>query len=181
MAGHLTADETRSPDAVSDESLLRSLYAEHAAALLRHVLRLTNDLQRAEDIVQETLLRAWLHPGVFVDRPARPWLWAVARNLAGDLHRARLARPYEVEETALELLAVPDEVERALDSWIVGDALQLLRPDHRGVILEIYYSGKTAAQAAVALGIPVGTVKSRTYCALRELKRVLEDRGFVST
>src|SRR5215469_14931217 len=70
---------------VRDEELVRALYAEHAAALLRFTLRMTDgDRQRAEDIVQETLLRAWLHPEAIAERPARPWLFAVARNLAVD-------------------------------------------------------------------------------------------------
>jgi RNA polymerase sigma-70 factor (ECF subfamily) len=181
MVQHLTAGGTRLNDAVSGESLLQSLYTEHAPALLRHMLRLTDgDVQRAEDIVQETLLRAWLHPRAFGSRPARPWLLAVARNVAGDLHRARLARPYEVNDTALEQLAVPDEVEQALDSWVVADALRVLRPEHSGVLREIYYSGRSATEAAGALGIPVGTVKSRTYYALRALKAVLKERGFAS-
>ena len=66
---------------VSDESLVRELYAEHAAPLLRYALRMTDgDRQRAEDIVQETLFRAWQHPEAIAERPARPWLFAVARK-----------------------------------------------------------------------------------------------------
>src|ERR1017187_9698726 len=78
----------------SDEALVRALYSEHAAPLLRYALHLTSgDQQRAEDIVQETLLRAWLHPEAIADRPARPWLFAVARNLAVAAFRARRPRP----------------------------------------------------------------------------------------
>ena len=69
--------------------LVRTLYAEHAGPLLRYAMHLTSgDRQRAEDIVQETLLRAWMHPDAIADRPARPWLFAVARNLAVDAYRA---------------------------------------------------------------------------------------------
>ena len=117
---------------VSDESLVRELYAEHAAPLLRYALRMTDgDRQRAEDIVQETLFRAWQHPEAIAERPARPWLFAVARNLAVDAHRARKARPQEVGEGALELVPVPDEADRVLESWAVADALATLRPEHR--------------------------------------------------
>ncbi len=169
------------PDPVkptSDEDLVRALYAEHAAALLRYVLRMTGgDRQRAEDIVQETLLRAWLHPEAIAGRPARPWLFAVARNLAVDAHRARKARPHEVGETALSLTAVPDEADRVLESWAVADALAALRPDHRLVLLETYYRGRSVAEAALVLGIPPGTVKSRAFYALRALRLELEERG----
>jgi RNA polymerase sigma-70 factor, ECF subfamily len=162
----------------SDEELIRALYDEHAAPLLRYAVHLmSGDRQRAEDIVQETLLRAWQHPDAIADRPARPWLFAVARNLAIDAYRARRARPREVGEAALEVLPAPDEAERALESWAVADALSALRPEHRKVLLETYYRGKSVAEAALTLGVPAGTVKSRTFYALRALKLALEERG----
>ncbi len=166
------------PRQVTDEELVRALYSEHAGPLLRYALHLTSgDRQRAEDIVQETLLRAWLHPEAIVDRPARPWLFAVARNLAVDAHRARQARPHEVGEAALALTAVPDTADRALEAWAVADALRSLRLEHRTVLLETYYHGRSVAEAAAVLGIPAGTVKSRTFYALRALKLALEERG----
>ncbi len=166
------------PRQVTDEELVRALYSEHAGPLLRYALHLTSgDRQRAEDIVQETLLRAWLHPQAIVSRPARPWLFAVAKNLAVDAHRARQARPHEVGEAALQLTAVPDGADRALESWAVADALRSLRHEHRSVLLETYYRGRSVAEAAAVLGIPAGTVKSRTFYALRALKLALQERG----
>jgi RNA polymerase sigma-70 factor, ECF subfamily len=162
----------------SDEELIRALYAEHAGPLLRYAIQLmSGDRQRAEDVVQETLLRAWQHPGAVSGRPARPWLFAVAKNIAIDSYRARKARPQEVGETALELIQAPDEAERALESWAVADALTTLSHEHRHVLLETYYRGRSVAEAAVTLGIPAGTVKSRTFYALRALRLALEERG----
>ena len=162
----------------SDEELVRALYAEHAGPLLRYAVHLmSGDRQRAEDIVQETLLRAWQHPEAIAGRPARPWLFAVARNLAIDSYRARKVRPQEVGEGALELRPAPDEAERALESWAVADALLSLNPDHKRVLLETYYRGKSVAEAAASLGVPAGTVKSRTFYALRALRLALEERG----
>jgi RNA polymerase sigma-70 factor, ECF subfamily len=178
MAGLGSAGARNFRRASSDEELLRALYAEHAGPLLRYAVHLmSGDRQRAEDIVQETLLRAWQHPEAVADRPARAWLFAVARNLAIDSYRARRARPHEVGEAALELLPAPDEAERALESWAVADALTSLRPEHRRVLLETYYRGKSVAEAALALGVPAGTVKSRTFYALRALRLALEERG----
>jgi RNA polymerase sigma-70 factor, ECF subfamily len=169
---------SRQRGSASDEELVRALYTEHAGPLLRYALHLmSGDRQRAEDIVQETLLRAWQHPEAIADRPARPWLFAVAKNLAVDSFRARKARPHEVGEGALELLSVPDEADRALESWAVADAIRSLRAEHRGVLLETYYHGRSVAEAAAVLGIPAGTVKSRTFYALRALKLALEERG----
>jgi RNA polymerase sigma-70 factor (ECF subfamily) len=165
----------------ADEKLVRALYAEHAGPLLRFASRLVSgDRQRAEDIVQETLLRAWLHADALADRPARPWLFAVARNLAVDWFRAGKARPQEVGEAALGLLTVPDEAARVVESWAVTDAVRSLGPRHRRVLLETFYHGRSVTEAAAVLRIPAGTVRSRTFYALRALKLALEERGFAS-
>jgi RNA polymerase sigma-70 factor, ECF subfamily len=137
----------------------------------------SGDRQRAEDVVQEVLLRAWQHPEAVTGQPARPWLFTVARNLVIDGQRARRARPQEVGEGALGLRPAADDVDRALESWAVADALAALRPDHRRVLFETYYRGNSVAEAASKLGIPVGTVKSRTFYALKALKLALEERG----
>ncbi|MQY37595.1 ECF RNA polymerase sigma factor SigL [Streptomyces sp. RB17] len=171
----------------TDEELLRALYAEHAGPLFHYALRLTSgDRQWAEDVVQETLLRAWQHPAAFdpARGPARAWLCTVARHLVIDMHRARQARPAEVGGEALERAAEQtpgeDRIEQALQSWAVADAIRTLSADHRAVLLETYYRGRTVAQAAEVLGIPPGTVKSRTYYALHALRLALRERGIES-
>src|ERR1700733_15972166 len=92
---------TASGERGADEAFIRALYAEHGGALHRYAMHLTGgDAQRAEDLVQETMVRAWRHPDALADRPARPWLFAVARNLAVIAPRARQLRHYEVRESA---------------------------------------------------------------------------------
>ncbi|MEW2624594.1 sigma-70 family RNA polymerase sigma factor [Streptomyces sp. NPDC048106] len=168
----------------TDEELLRTLYAEHAGPLFHYALRLTSgDWQWAEDVVQETLLRAWQHPAAFdpARGSARAWLCTVARHLVIDAHRARRARPAEAGGEALERAAEQtpgeDEIEQALQSWAVAEAVRTLSPDHRAVLLETYYRGRSMAETARVLGIPVGTVKSRTYYALHALRLALRERG----
>ncbi|HET9076602.1 MAG TPA: sigma-70 family RNA polymerase sigma factor [Acidimicrobiales bacterium] len=168
---------------VADEQMLRALCAEHAGALLGYATRLTGgDRGRAEDIVQETLLRAWRHPQAL--DPARgslrPWLLTVARRIAIDEHRARRARPYEVELEPRDLGVAPDRLDEALAGWLVEDALSTLSPEHRAVLTETYLRGRSVDEAARALGIPSGTVKSRCYYALRALRLALQEREMTS-
>lgn len=171
------------PTAVADEALLRALWDDHGGALLAYATRLTaGDRGRAEDIVQETFVRAWRHPEALQSERGRlrPWLFTVARHLAVDAHRARSARPQEVGDDALAVVPVADETERMLEAWLVEDALRALSAEHRAVLIETYYRGRSVAEASAALGVPAGTVKSRTYYALRALKVVLAERGVTS-
>jgi RNA polymerase sigma-70 factor, ECF subfamily len=164
----------------TEDAALRLIYEQHAAPLLSYALRLTGgDRGRSEDIVQETLLRAWRHPEALDSErgPVRSWLFTVARNVAVDAHRARKARPQEVGDEALAVVPAVDEIEQALDSWLIADAMSALSADHRAVIIETYYRGRSVTEAAAALGVPPGTVKSRTFYALRALRLALQERG----
>jgi RNA polymerase sigma-70 factor (ECF subfamily) len=164
-----------------EAALVRVLYEEHAAALWRYALRLTGDPARAEDVVQETLLRAWQHPEVSGDaeRSARAWLFTVARNMIIDERRsARFRRETDSLDTAgAPEPAGPDEVNSALDRLLIGDALAQLSPDHRAVVRRSYYLGWTTAQIAADLQIAEGTVKSRLHYAVRALRLTLQEMG----
>jgi RNA polymerase sigma-70 factor (ECF subfamily) len=167
----------------ADETALRELYDAHAGALLAYAIRLTNgDRGRAEDVVQETLVRAWRHRDALDEErgPIRPWLFTVAHHVAIDAYRARAARPTEVGDAVLAAVPSADDIDASLDRLLIADAMSALSPEHRVVILETYYRGRSVAEAAVALGVPPGTVKSRTFYALRALKLALTERG-VST
>ena len=162
-------------DNIRREKFVSELYKEHGVALKFFVLRLNaGDRHSAEDIMQETMLRAWSNADSLrgSDRSIRPWLFTVARRLVIDAHRQRDTRPQEVRypsaadadrslEEGFEAVQTRDEVIRALRS---------LTPAQREVILYTHYLGMSVAEVAQKLGIPPGTVKSRTYNALRALR-----------
>lgn len=164
-----------------DHELVRLLHEEHAGAVYAFCLRWTGDAQRAEDVVQEVFLRAWrnLSRVDLQSRPVRPWLLAVARNVLTDLHRAQQRRPVLVDDGALAQLPARDELDRAAESWHVAAALQQLSREHREVLVHTHWMGRSVAETATVLGVPPGTVKSRTYYALRALRLVLEETGTV--
>ncbi|MGW2561416.1 sigma-70 family RNA polymerase sigma factor [Streptomyces sp. NPDC001514] len=162
----------------TDEQALAQLQREHGRALFGFLLGLTyGDRQRAEDLVQETLVRAWQHPEALeTDHESmRPWLFTVGRRLAIDARRARLARPAEIAAESVEQAppTTEDHTERSATALDVREALRTLSIEHREVLVQIYFRGRSVAEASAVLGIPAGTVKSRTYYALRALKKVL--------
>ena len=160
------------------EALIVALYQEHGRALLAYATRLLGERTAAEDVVQETLLRAWRNTQALVSGrgSVRGWLFMVARNIVIDQIRAKAARPGEVPEAPHRQPVEADHADAVVHSVVVLDALDRLSADHREVLRQIYYEGRTTAETGRALGLPVGTVKSRTYYALRMLRDLLGGR-----
>src|SRR5262249_3028016 len=162
----------RQRQAAADEALIRALFEQHGKALLAYATRLTSDPAAAEDVVQETLLRAWRHPDALVSGKGsvRGWLFTVARNIITDRAPARAARRAEVAETPHRQPVERDHADVVVDSMVVLQAMDRLSEEHRDVLVEIYFRDRSVSEAAKSLGIPTGTVKSRSYYALRALR-----------
>lgn len=160
------------------EADLEVLYDRYRRPLLGYVLRsVSGDRQYAEDVVQETMMRAWRNsPALDPDR-AGPWLFTVARNLVISGHRRRAARPAEVPIAEREFVSADDDIDRVLQAWQVAEVLRGLSREHRQVIIELFYRRRTVSEAAEQLGVPIGTVKSRSFYALQALRAALEERG----
>lgn len=172
---------------VTDDSApsMRGLYDKHAAELWRYAVRLTGDRARAQDVVQETLLKAWQHPEVTGDpaRSPRAWLFTVARNMIIDDQRSARFRNESViaDPDQIHDRAGPDEANSAMDRMLLSSALAQLSADHRTVIRRSYYEGWTTAQIAADLEIPEGTVRSRLHYAVRALRLTLQEMGCTDT
>ena len=166
----------------SDDLMVTELYRQYRGPLLLFVLRLTaGDRQQAEDVVQETMVRAWREARrLDLSQPSlKPWLATVARRIVIDEKRRKSARPPEIggAEVVDRAPAAADETESLLRKVLVSEALQALSAAHREVLNETILRDRTVNQAAEVLGIPVGTVKSRVYYALKALRVVLAERG----
>ena len=159
------------------DAAIREMYAHHAKALRGYVQLFCPDQASADDIVQETFIRAWRHlPRLSAgDRPVRPWLFRVARNLLIDANRAARARPITVQEQAAGEHGTDSGLEEILDRQLISDALQHLSPAHRAVLVETFYRGGTLATVACELGIPHGTARSRLHYALDALRKQLQE------
>jgi RNA polymerase sigma-70 factor (ECF subfamily) len=147
--------------------------------LVGYVLPLVNgDLHAAEDVVQETLLRAWQHATELNPEHAGSWLHTVARNIAvSAIHRRRRARPREVPLDENTAPVTGDGLDPLFDAWVVTTALQSISSDHREVIVQLFYQRRSVAEVAALLGIPEGTVRSRCFYGLRALRKELEQQG----
>jgi RNA polymerase sigma-70 factor, ECF subfamily len=147
--------------------------------LVGFVLPFVNgDVQAAEDVVQETMLRGWQHAAELSPERERSWLHTVARNIAiSSYHRRRRARPREVPLDERALPATDGGLDDIFDAWVVATALNSLSDEHRTVIVALFYQRRTVAEVAALLSIPEGTVRSRCFYGLRALRKTLEEQG----
>jgi RNA polymerase sigma-70 factor, ECF subfamily len=170
-------DATRGelPHGTDADAAVRQLYSLHATAIHSYVQRFCPDRASADDIVQETFIRAWRHlPQLAADdRPVRPWLYRVARNLLTDANRAARSRPVTVQAEPADDARDDAGLDQVLDRQLVSGALQHLSPEHRTVLVETFYHGSTLATVAGQLGIPHGTARSRLHYALHALRQQL--------
>jgi RNA polymerase sigma-70 factor, ECF subfamily len=164
------------------DDAIRQLYSHHAKALHGYVRRFCQDGASADDIVQETFIRAWRHlPQLRADgRPIRPWLFRVARNLLTDADRAARSRPVTVPASSADGPGDDSGLSQVLDQQLVSDALRQLSPAHRTVLVETFYRGGSTATVARQLGIPAGTARSRLHYALEALRQHLQGQDAIA-
>jgi RNA polymerase sigma-70 factor (ECF subfamily) len=168
------------PVLASDDGV-RAVYAAHGPELYRFALRSLGDRGLAEEAVQETFVRAWQAADRFDDAlgSLRTWLFAIVRNVVIDLSRARAVRPALARDAiAIEPVDLDNELERVLLAWQVEEALQKLSAEHRDALVQVHYRGRAYQDVAADLRVPVGTIKSRVYYALKAMRLALEELGW---
>jgi RNA polymerase sigma-70 factor, ECF subfamily len=170
--------------ALASDDGVRTVYSAHGPELYRFALRSLGDGGLAEEAVQETFLRAWQAAERFDENlgSLRTWLFAIIRNVVIDLSRARAVRPElasgasQAAQTAES--AVADDIDRVLVAWQVEEALRMIGEEHRVALVEVHYKGRSYGEVAGDLGVPVGTVKSRVFYALKAMRLALEELGW---
>ena len=122
-----------------DGARLGALYDAHAGPVWRYVVRLTGDRAGADDVVQETLLRAWRHPDILAQDPAtmRSWMMTVARNLVIDEARSARRRHEDVVPDVPERIG-GDDTDALFEALLIEEALAVLSPEHRAVSVRSY-------------------------------------------
>src|SRR5438067_3495337 len=159
-----------------DANAFEELYHRYARPVFGLALRRLGDRMRAEDAVQETFAAIWRSARTYRPErgPGAPWLYAIARNAIVDRARGRSDLLAEVPDTASLELGPPERAETSYVSWRVHRAREDLPRNERDVIELAYYGGLSQSEVADFLGIPLGTVKTRTRSALGRLAGVLE-------
>jgi len=170
------------PPSLTNEADVRQAYDAHVGELYRFALRGTGDEGAAQDIVQETFLRAWraadrFDPGL---ASLRVWLFAIARNVITDHHRAVGVRPRlgalnDPSEDSRS--SVADHAEHLVDEWVIKQALDRIGAEQRHALTETYLRDRPYGEVAAEVGIPVGTLRSRVFYGLKALRAALDEMG----
>ncbi|WP_086824743.1 sigma-70 family RNA polymerase sigma factor [Streptomyces sp. NRRL B-24572] len=161
---------------MSRSDLLRTIMREHRDGLVSYAEKMLGDHGLAEDIVQETIIRAWRNSDRLLgtEGSVRGWLFTVTRHLVIDWVRKPHARREVVGVTYSDPVSNIDGVEAVHDALVVRPLLRGLSPEHRAVLVHIYLCDRSIKETAGILGVPTGTVKSRHHHALRRLRAIVE-------
>ncbi|MEV0175522.1 sigma-70 family RNA polymerase sigma factor [Streptomyces sp. NPDC050803] len=160
--------------AESRSDLLGTIMREHRDALVSYAEKMLGDHSLAEDIVQETIIRAWRNSDRLLgtEGSVRGWLFTVTRHLVIDWVRKPHARREIVGVTYNDPVSSTDSTDEVHDALVARPLLRRLSPEHRAVLVHIYLCDRSIKETAYILGVPAGTVKSRHHNALRKLRAV---------
>ncbi|MDH4346396.1 MAG: sigma-70 family RNA polymerase sigma factor [Thermoleophilia bacterium] len=175
-AGEITDGELIERVGTGDRGAFEQLYRRYARPVFGLALRRLGDRASAEDAVQETFASVWRSARSYRRErgTGASWLFVVARNAIVDRARARKDVPAEIPDRASDELGPHESAESGWVQWRVHRALEELSGHEEEVIALAYWSGLSQSEVADRLGIPLGTVKTRTRSALARLAEILE-------
>jgi RNA polymerase sigma-70 factor (ECF subfamily) len=154
---------------LGDESAVRAVYARYGGAMFAVAMSMLGNRDLAAECVQQSFVKAWRSSQSFdPERELRPWLATITRRVAIDIYR-REARTRSEPRDEIDDTVVPIAFERTWEAFEVRAALDQLPPDEREVMRLAHFEGFTHSEIATALGVPIGTIKSRSSRAHRRL------------
>lgn len=169
---------------LADEDGVTAAYRLHGAEVYRFALRGLGDPMAAQDVTQETFVKAWRHSERYDPEVAslRVWLYGIARNTMIDHVRAAAVRPWHsqlAEPPTVEAAAgsISDQADALLDGWLVEEGLRRLAPHHREALVQTHLRGRPYDEVATEMAIPVGTLRSRVFYAMRALRAAMDEMG----
>jgi RNA polymerase sigma-70 factor (ECF subfamily) len=169
---------TTTEAAVSADDVVRDAFVSLGGEMLGFARRSLFAKELGDDVVQETFARAWRSRRNFDPSKGsvRTWLFAIERHVIVDLMEQQSRSPTDVLDVESDGASM-DGLEDAIVSWQVADALERLDVEHRRVIQELYFNGRTGPEVSEMLEIPEGTVRSRAFYALKSLRVLLDEEG----
>jgi RNA polymerase sigma-70 factor (ECF subfamily) len=167
----------------SDRDAMRLLFARHGAKVFRFLMRIVDNDAMADDLVSEVFIDVWRHAGRFEGRSqVTTWLLGIARHKAMSALRRRSTD--ELDQGMLESIEDPADnpevaVQKHETGAILADCLRQLSPAHREIVDLVYYHGRSIADVAEIIGVPLSTVKTRMFYARKRIAELMTARGVV--
>ncbi|UQA94140.1 RNA polymerase sigma factor [Streptomyces halobius] len=171
------ADRDRHDDAVllravarGDQAALATLYDRHAGWLHVRLTRRCGDPEIVREVLQDTFVTVWRSAATYRAGAAGGWLWVIAARRLVDAKRAQARAERVAYEPPAAAPSAEDRVLAGLEYGDVGTALEWISPELREVLRATVVDGLTTREAALLLGVPEGTIKTRAMRARRELR-----------
>lgn len=155
-----------------DETAVKAVYEKFRGPVFAIAISILRDRELAADATQQTFIKAWKAASTYdPDRSIKPWIYAIARRTAIDIYRKRSR---VVVKDDVDTVTLPRGLVTAWEVFEVRAAVDELPDDERQVIKMSHFDGLTHQEIADAIGIPLGTVKSRSYRAHQRLIELLK-------